>query len=482
MTKIKKSLTLRVFIIIFISLLVILLFSRLLFQYYAPKYYYQKQMEKMTVVANSLSGYLEAASTPQEINKQVTNNAARMGGIINITDHSGKIIYSSQYKMGSGEATHIRGHMGGVGQNRRIHKDMYYSTDLSDSYKLVNYDLETKNYIITTSMTVPAIEESISTLANLYNYLLLGSLFIALIISYFVARHITSPLVVLNETAKELAELDFSRRYVSNREDEIGQLSSTLNHMAKKLQTTIERLRQELSRQQQSEQLRRNFVARVSHELQTPLAVILGYTEALSDNIVDSQEELGEYYLIIQNEAETLSRMVQELLELSKLENPKYTFNKVDFDLTILVNSIVKKFKNALLHKEKNLTFKLNGFSNNYVIYGDENRLEQAISNIIKNAIAHTPKNGFIEITSIGNNNETTIEIFNSGSTIAEENLANIWDSFYTTNIEKESGAGSGLGLAIAKQIFLRHEALYGARNVTNGVVVWFSMKNKGEI
>ena len=225
--------------------------------------------------------------------------------------------------------------------------------------------------------------------------------------------------------------------------------------------------------------LRRNFVARASHELQTPLSIIKGYTEALNDDVVDSPEEQQEYYSIIESETQKLSKMVLELLELSKLENPEYNFDKKDFEFGSFVKSIVKKFQEASIEKTKNISFHFNGLDAKPIVYGDKNRLEQAINNIIKNALNHTNKNGEIHINLIEENNEITLEIFNTGSYIPEDNLASIWDSFYTTNIEKESGSGSGLGLAIAKQIFLRHNAIFGAKNEPKGVKFWFSLKKE---
>ncbi len=476
MTKIKRSLSLRIFIIVLISFLTVLILSRIVLQYYAPQYYYQQKMDTLIDTANEVASFLEDPQRPRAIYDEAVTQAAKMGGIITITDANNNVVYSSQYAQNNSAMDHMQGNMGGM-MGRRIRDDMYYSLDETGNYELINYDLETDNYIITTSITVPALEESIATLSDLYNYLFIASLIIALIVSYFVARYISKPLVELNNVANELAQLNLDIRHVSKREDEIGQLGTTLNDMAKRLQTTIKRLEQELSKEKQSERLRRNFVARASHELQTPLAIIKGYTEALSDDVVDSELEQKEYYSIIASETEKLSKMVLELLELSKLENPEYSFDKENFDLTKLVKTIVKKFKDASFNKEKNIKYTINGANSPKVVYGDINRIEQAINNILKNAITHTPENGSINIKLNKNQNETTFEIFNSGSYIPEGNLANIWDSFYTTNIDKHSGSGSGLGLAIAKQIFVRHNAIYGAENIDNGVRFWFSIK-----
>ncbi|MFP4456710.1 MAG: ATP-binding protein [Clostridia bacterium] len=481
MTRIKRSLSLRIFIIVLLSLLAVLVLSRIVLKFYAPQYYYQQKMNALTDTANEIASFLENTHSPQQIYEEANIQAAKLGGIINITDLDDNVVYSSQYRPNISSTDQMRGNMGGGMMGRRIRDDMYYSLDETGDYELINYDLETDEYIITTSLTVPVLEESINTLSNLYNYLFLASLLIALIVSYLVARYISKPLIELNEVANEIAQLNLDIRHISKREDEIGQLGSTLNDLAKRLQTTINRLQQELSKEKQSERLRRNFVARASHELQTPLSIIKGYTEALSDDVVDSELEQKEYYSIIALETEKLSKMVLELLELSKLENPEYSFNKESFDLAELTATIVKKFKDASFNKAKNIDFSISGTRSKKIIYGDINRIEQAVNNILKNAITHTPKNGSIDIELSKDENQTTLEIFNSGSYIPEENLANIWDSFYTTNIDKQSGSGSGLGLAIAKQIFNRHNALYGAENVDDGVKFWFSIRTSKE-
>ena len=283
-----------------------------------------------------------------------------------------------------------------------------------------------------------------------------------IIFAFIFSRSMSRPLRDLNAIASEMGKLNFTMRYSGNRKDEIGQLGETLNSLTTKLENTITQLSGELSKERTLEKMRTQFTAQVSHELQTPLSVIKGYAEALADDVYQGKEA-SEAYGILLNEAEKISNMVNDLLDLSQMEAGAYVVRKENFDLRELVERIHQRY--ASLPHEKPFTIHLNIDGNDAIpYYGDPLRLEQAIRNVLINAIKHVRENGIITISMDG---ERRIVIENQGLPITEDDLPHIFDSYYQGNVKKK---GYGLGLAITHHIVRLHNGSITARNTDDGV------------
>lgn len=292
--------------------------------------------------------------------------------------------------------------------------------------------------------------------------------------AYFISKNITQPLVKLNNIAREMEKLNFSNQYQENREDEIGQLGKTLNSMSQTLQATIQQLKDELEKEKTLDVLRKQFVAQVSHEMQTPLAIIQGYTEALEDGIVKSEKEIKYHYEVIHDEINKMVKILRDLLDLSQLEAGTFKIKKERFDMTALLQKVSEKYYE--ITKQKDIKLILDQDTSETIINGDTFRLEQVLNNFIKNALEHTSSKGIINIKSQKTNSHIKITIENTGASIQEEDLPYIWESFYKSK-EKSQNKGTGLGLAISKQILNLHDAQYGVENVEDGVIFWFKIK-----
>ena len=465
----KSSLSRRVFFTVLFALTIILLISRIGIHYFADEFYYKIKEQKMKATSNEVVEFINSTTNAGLINKYIYRKANVLGGTILVADKSGNTLYSnlnipSNIRHGGKQAILKR-------FNTALAKSLYY-TKSSDDSEWVAYKLETANLIVLSRISVPSIDDSLKAIGTIFNYITLIAFLIAIGASILVARNISRPLLELNSVAKDLSELNFSSRSKIKRKDEIGQLGQTINNMAQRLQTTISRLKQELVKERDSEKVRRAFVARASHELRTPLAVISGYTEALQDNIAEDDIEKQRYYNIIKNESIKLNSLVQDMLELTRLENPEFSINKEDFDIVKLIKSLVEK----QLKINKDISITTCNLNNSFIINGDKRRIEQAVSNIFRNALRHTEKEGFINVSAEQSGNSITISIENSGSYINEESLPHIWDSFYTTDKGEATSDGTGLGLSIVKNIFLKHDCLFGAENTNNGVKFWFTI------
>ncbi len=281
--------------------------------------------------------------------------------------------------------------------------------------------------------------------------------------SYFFSKSMSRPLRELNAIATEMGRLNFSLHYDSTRCDEIGQLGSTLNSLMKRLENTITQLRGELSKEKTLEKMRTRFTAQVSHELQTPLSVIKGYAEALSDNLY-AGEEASCVYPILVDEADKISNMVDDLLNLSRIEAGAYVLNKQKFSLSDMLSKLHERYLaltgGKCIHMQRE--------SDNIEYFGDKLRMEQAVSNVLTNAVKHTPDNGKILMALLINDDSILVTIENDGGHIAEEDLPHIFESYYRGNT---TAAGTGLGLAITHHIITLHGGTVTASNTERGVL-----------
>ncbi|MBK5244241.1 MAG: HAMP domain-containing histidine kinase [Eubacteriaceae bacterium] len=314
---------------------------------------------------------------------------------------------------------------------------------------------------------------SVHDVVHIVQNFLLVFLFIifgcSLIFAYFFAKGISKPIINLNRISKEMGSLNFTQKYKGHRQDEIGQLGETLNHISDKLETTIDQLQIELNKERTLEKMRQRFTAQVSHEIQTPLAIIKSYAEALEDEILDTREEEREYFITIEKEADKISGIASDLLDLSQIESGAYRLKKEKVLGAEVLGSVVERFENT--YPEKNIRFE-NNCDPELMINMDRKRMEQVIYNLLDNAIKHvTPENGVIEVKSEARSGNWAVSIYNDGNRISENELDQIWGYFYKAKSDKK---GTGLGLAIVKGIIQCHGGQMAVENRESGV--WFEV------
>lgn len=276
--------------------------------------------------------------------------------------------------------------------------------------------------------------------------ILLLSLVIALMIAVslggFYSLHFTRPLKTMNNTALKMAQGKYSARTGIKRQDEIGQLADTLDFLAAELAKAMDKINQ-------LEQVRRDFVANVSHEFRTPLTVIRGSLEALSDGTIDKPADVERYYQRMLSETRSLERLVSDLLELSRLQSGKITIHWETIHIPSLLTELVKSMQT--IADRKNIKIDCDLPSAIPPIPGDYDRLRQLFIIFIDNAIKYSPDNTTISI-SVLQKNTLNVVIQDQGYGISEEELPHIWDRFYKT-VKSRKDRGTGLGLSIAKHL-----------------------------
>ncbi len=359
----------------------------------------------------------------------------------------------------------------------------------SDESNNVNYMFLTgildNGYILYIRMPISPIEESVK-ISNTVLLIIGGmTVIVAGVIASFISKKFTNPILQLNEIANKMAKLDFSKKYrITDTEDEINELGQSINTMSDKLETTIKQLQdsnieleKDIEEKSKIDEMRKQFISDVSHELKTPIALIQGYAEGLMENVNSDEESRKFYAEVILDETNKMDKLVKQLLELMKLEYGKREFSNEKFDINELINEVLRKC--SVMIQENNIEICFESKEAIYV-YADEFYIDQVITNYITNAIKNAEKVGEekkIEINVEQVNNKIRVKVFNTGKNIPEEDLQRIWGRFYKVDSSRNrQDGGSGIGLALVKAIMNNYQNEYGVSNKEKGVEFYFDV------
>ena len=308
-------------------------------------------------------------------------------------------------------------------------------------------------------------------------------------ISSYISRKFTDPIVQLNNITQKMSKLDFSKRYEETRtNDEINTLGRNINTMSDKLEATIGQLRKnnnqlekDIEEKSKIDEMRKQFISDVSHELKTPIALIQGYAEGLVENVNNDEESRKFYAEVIIDEANKMDTMVKQLLELMKLEYQERKMEDSEFDLRELINEELKRESKIL--KENNITVEFDD-TEKINVYASQQYIEQVVNNYLTNAIKHCEERAGEKKITIRtekvSEQKLRLFIYNTGEKIAEEDLPKIWGRFYKadTSRNREKG-GTGIGLAIVRAIMNNYHNDYGVKNYENGVEFYCDINTK---
>ena len=352
------------------------------------------------------------------------------------------------------------------------YKNDFYENDLEEqTYKLINPLLNTKSLIYAkkynediTIFVNASLEPLDNTISILSNQLIIVSIIVvilSLIIGYFISKRISKPIVKMNENAKKLANGNYDFTFDNNSNIyEIDELANTLNYAKKELAETDE--------------LRRDLLANVSHDLKTPLTMIKGYAEMIRDLNSDNVEKRNANLNVIIEESERLNILVNDLLTLSKIQANKDVLEKEDFDIVELINNIIKRY--SIYKDTEGYTFEVNT-PDKVIVNADKKKIEQVIYNLINNAINYTGDDNKVIINVLVDKN-IRVEIKDTGKGIKKEDLPHIWDKYYHSKKKhKRNVIGTGIGLSIVKTILESHNFKYGVESKRNkGTTFYFEI------
>ncbi len=332
------------------------------------------------------------------------------------------------------------------------------------------------------SMPVASVRESVELSNRFLAYVGLAALAGGSILIYFTTKMVVSPILSLTNLSERMSNLDFDAHYTGNASDEIGVLGHSMNLLSQRLKETVGelktanlKLQKDIEEKTQIDEMRKEFIANVSHELKTPIALIQGYAEGLTEGMAQDPESRDYYCEVIMDEANKMNKMVKQLLTLSALESGNDAPVMERFDLTELIRGILSSAQLMIGQNGAEVEF----FREEpCFVWADEFKIEEVVTNYLNNAINHVQGERRIRIDIEAAQDEVRVTVFNTGNPIPEEDLPNLWTKFYKVDKARTRAyGGSGIGLSIVKAIMDSHQKECGAENVEGGVVFWFTLE-----
>lgn len=326
-------------------------------------------------------------------------------------------------------------------------------------YTHIITDNQGNEYILLLNSRISPVDSTIQTLRVQFYYIAGVMLILSILIALIIAKRVSKPIVAINISAKELAKGNYDTRFNGMGYKEIAELSETLNYAAKELSKV--------------ENLRRELIANISHDLRTPLTLITGYSEVMRDL---PNENTPENVQVIIDEAKRLTTLVNDMLDISKLQSGTQEFNITEFNITDTIKNTIDRF--SKLCKQNGYTINFI-WEENILVMADELRISQVIYNLLNNAITHTGQDKLVTVRQTRIEDKVKIEVIDTGDGIDEDKIPYIWDRYYKVDkTHKRAVTGTGLGLSIVKSILDMHQAKYGVSTKQDqGSIFWFELK-----
>lgn len=466
--KLKKSIVYKLFLVTTLLLVISSICTYSIIYMLLPNYYHK--YKKMTI-ENQLDSIVD--NTPKlDINNieeylgQISfNNNAN----IVVTDEYGKVIYFTnvlQKGLVSIPKKEDLSHFKNIEKTNT--RPMY------TSYRKIKFYNSEEKYNLYLTAPLQPVSEASKVLFLLIPYIGLVVILISVIGGLIYSKVISKRLISMNKVAKEMAKLDFTKKCTVKGEDEIGELSQSLNDLSDNLRISMEELQRaneqlldDILKEREIEKKRREFIATISHELKTPITILKGQIEGMLSNI-GIYKDRNKYLKRNLEVLNDMEYMVKETLEISKLESQGFKPNKEQVSLSKIVEECI--YNTSFISKRKNIFIDKN-IKEGLFVCGDSKLLKKVVNNIITNAINHSPENEKVYASLYEERDEIIIKIENTGIYIEENELKEIFKPFY--RIEKSrnrKSGGSGLGLYIVKMILDAHNGKYSISNSEKGV------------
>lgn len=335
----------------------------------------------------------------------------------------------------------------------------YVSEARSMIYIRLVTDTEGEEHLILMSMLITPVDATVYTLRIQFIYISAIFVVTAVVVAFVISNITSRPIRRINESAKNLAQGNFDTKFDGSGYREVEELSHTLNYAAGELG--------------KSEQLQRDLLANVSHDLRTPLTMITAYSEVLRDI---PGENTPENVQIIIDETKRLTNLVNDMLELSKLQAGVSEISAEVFDFTTSILAVLKRY--SKLTEQSGYTIRFE-YSDDVKVCADEYKIYQVIYNLINNAINYAGDDKTVIVRQIVNGEIVRLEVEDHGKGIAEDEIESIWDRYYKVDkTHKRATQGSGIGLSIVKNILKLHDARFGVNSkVGTGSIFWFELK-----
>lgn len=413
---------------------------------------YNQQAQFFIYEANEVSTIIKNESSSEVVNERVRILAQFLNATILIYDRDGDLT--------TAQKTQHEGHNHVILKKEFLTR-VWQGGNIIHAGKVNNYPIDIflvavpviENDKITKAVVIYSplapLKQQINSIRQISFWGALLGMGLATILSVFILKTMTRPLLKMEAVAHAIANGEFGKQVPVVTNDEVGKLASSLNNMSLQLKEKIEAI-------ERLDKTRQEFVSNVSHELRTPLTVIQSFSEAILDGLV-KEEKVRDFYLKnILEESKRLKRLVDDLLDLKALEAGQ---TLADMEYVLISKLVMVTSGNFMsLAKEKNIDLNVTIKDKEVTVYGNIDRLKQVMTNLIGNAIAHTQPGGRVEIREEQKDDRVLISVADNGPGIPPEEIEHIWERFYKVDKSRSRGAGgTGLGLAIARRIVELH-------------------------
>ncbi len=352
--------------------------------------------------------------------------------------------------------------LGGVEVRGRVFPVFPFQQDNSPGVRLMHMRLvegESGNiYLILLNAARQPLSTTVQILRTQFSWVFSILLVCAAVMVFYLYRHISSPLVRMNEAAKQLAHGKYDVEFLGEGYRETRELADTLNYASREL-SRLDRLQKEL-------------IANISHDLRTPLTMIKGYSEVMRDI---PGENTAENIQVVIDETTRLSELVNDLLDLSKIQSGTRKAMFEEFDLTAAVEEVMRRYDAFTSHQGYHITFTS---EERVTVFADRGMLLQVLYNLINNAINYTGEDLSVKVHQSVREGRVRISVTDTGEGIAEDEIPQIWDRYYKVDkVHHRAMIGTGLGLSIVKGVLELHNAAYGVESrIGCGSTFWFEL------
>lgn len=503
----KKSISNKLFLLISTNILFVVVLYIILNTFILDDYYIGKKKEELVSYYKKINRYYDENVNINDEELQMEFQRISENKNINITivDSKGNILYNSgnplevnknrfpnrdfKTRLTTDDITYVMEEIEmftnytfkeELENNQHYVIDLYSSDKLDSDFIILKTNLDNGD-ILTLRASVQSITEN-AKVSNEF-MLIVGSIAITIgaAIAFVLSKEFTKPIQELSNISCNMTNLDFSKKYVGKNEDEIGILGSSINTLSEKLEATINDLKEantelekDIEKKAKVDEMRKQFLSDVSHELKTPIALIQGYAEGLIENVASDEESKKYYCEVILDEADKMDKLVRQLLTLSKIEYGSQELQIKEFDIVRLINSVIKRTKVMTEGKNINVILKNNPCTK---VLGDEFMIEQVVTNYMTNAIKHVDEKNRIEISVENIDSKVRVSVFNTGEHIPKDKITKLWDRFYKLDESRNrENGGTGIGLALVKAILIKHNNKYDVKNVEGGIVFSFEL------
>ncbi len=426
-----------------------------------PSYYESSKTKELEHVVQSISRSYKKSESQKEFFLEVSNIAHRSGVCIIVSDVLSNTDYATNSLSKECLSEEVLNQYKQKFISNHLEKDHFFTINpLFKNKTLVNsLKLDNKFYIFASSSLVP-IDSTVSILRKQFILVTILVLILALMVSYFISKKLSAPIIKLTNATKKFGQKKNHQDFeIPDEFFEITELAKTLEYANHEVE--------------QTDQLRKELMANVSHDLKTPLTMIKAYAEMVRDLTYKNKTKREQNLNVIIEETDRLNHLVNDILTLSVMESKMMTLKIEELVLDDFIKSILDRYK--IFEEEENYQFRYEGCKN-IKIKADSKKLEQVFYNLINNAIQYSKEKKEIEIQVTDQKKDYLIEIKNQGEPIPEEDLKNIWNKYYRSKKDHQrSIIGTGLGLSIVKQILELHNFEYGViSNEKEGTVFYF--------